>query len=227
MSHPPKEAFSILTIPAAQEKEGCPPPEAEESSARHRPSSEEEWRLNKAAIARLSRNGQWSEVLEILTALSKKQKTHEIYKALAQRVWVALKSDVPVTDVVLALFHLLNTLGPRHEIAGPIVALAHLMAKHRTPEHPDAALAQAQSQQMFSLVLDAVGIVGDEAFAKWVEHHHLDDPNHYIPIVLRSLEIMVGDDWWFDRDDLQQDGNLKSAKRKGFALQHPGEKTLQ
>ncbi|MBF0184895.1 MAG: hypothetical protein HQM06_10965 [Magnetococcales bacterium] len=226
MSHPPKEALSILTIPANHEKEGCPP-EGGESRASHRPSTEEEWRLNKAAIARLSRNGQWKEVLEILTALSKKQKTHEIYKALAQRVWVALKSDVPVTDVILALFHLLNTLGPRHEIAGPIVALAHLMAKHRTPDHPDAALAQAQSQQMFSLVLDAVGIVGDEAFAKWVAHHHLDDPNHYIPIVLRSLEIMVGDDWWFDRDALQQDGNSKPAQRKAFSIQPTGEKTLQ
>ncbi len=227
MSHPPKEALSILTIPANPESEGCPPLGAEGGSSGRRLSAEEEWRLNKTAIARLARNGQWPEVMEILTALSKKQKTHEIYKALAQRVWVALKSEIPVPDVVMALFHLLNTLGPRHEIAGPIVALAHLMAKHRTPDHPDAALAQAQSQQMFSLVLDAVGIVGDEAFGKWVELHHLDDPNHYIPIVLRSLEIMVGDDWWFDRAALEVDDGNNANKRKAFSIQTGGEKTLQ
>ncbi|MBF0098623.1 MAG: hypothetical protein HQM04_17505 [Magnetococcales bacterium] len=227
MSHPPKEALSILTIPANPEGEGCPPPGAEGGASGHRLSAAEEWRLNKTAIARLARNGQWPEVMEILTALSKKQKTHEIYKALAQRVWVALKSEIPVPDVVMALFHLLNTLGPRHEIAGPIVALAHLMAKHRTPDHPDAALAQAQSQQMFSLVLDAVGIVGDEAFGKWVEHNHLDDPNHYIPIVLHALEIMVGDDWWFDRAALEVDDSNNANKRKAFPIQTGGEKTLQ
>ena len=205
MSHPRKEASSTLIIPAVAENEGCAPA-GEEAPSDRKASAEEEWRLNKAAIARYSKSGHWKEVLDLLTLLSKKQKTHEIYKALAQRVWVALKSAAPVTEVVLALYHLLNTLGPRHEIAGPIAALAHLMAKHRTPDHPDQALAQAQSQQMFALVLEAIGVVGDENFAQWVAKNHLDDPNHYIPIVLKGLEIMVGDDWWIDREKLQRDG---------------------
>lgn len=168
-------------------------------------SPQEEWQLSKAAVGRYSKNRQWTEVLDLLSALSKKHKNHEIYMALAQRNWVALKSNAPVTEVVLALFHLLNTLGPSHELAGPIAALAHLMAKHRTPEHPDRELAQAQAQQMFALVLDAVGIVGDEAFAKWVVHNRLDDPNHYVPIVMNLLEVMVGDNWWIDRALLQED----------------------
>ncbi|MEO5339297.1 MAG: hypothetical protein H7837_02095 [Magnetococcus sp. MYC-9] len=214
MSHPSKKSKSTLVIPIVREKEGCapegetPPPNDKKISA------EEEWRLNKAAVARFSRSGQWQEVLELLTTLSRKQKSHEIYKALAQRAWVALKSDAPVTDVVLALFHLLNTLGPRHEIAGPIVALAHLMAKHRTPNHPDRALAQAQAQQMFSLVLGAADVVGEEAFGQWVAHHRLDDPNHYVPIVLNCLEIMVGDDWWIDRDALQLSTMNKAVTHK-------------
>ncbi|MEO5362527.1 MAG: hypothetical protein H7838_02715 [Magnetococcus sp. DMHC-8] len=208
MSHPPKEHLTTLLIPADSEKEGCAP-EGETLAGQAKLTAAEEWQLNKAAIARFGRNGHWQEALALLTAMSKKQRSHEMYKALAQRVWVALKSDAPVPEVVLALYHLLNTLGPRHEIAGPIAALAHLMAKHRTPDHPDQALAQAQSQQMFALVLDAVGIVGDDAFGKWVTHNHLDDPNHYIPIVLHGLEIMVGDDWWFDRDALQRDGTSR------------------
>lgn len=213
MSHPGKEAKSTLILPIVETPEGCAPEGSAPPSDRQT-SAAEEWRLNKAAIARYSRSGHWKEVLDLLTLLSKKQKSHEIYKALAQRVWVALKSDAPVTEVVLALYHLLNTLGPRHELAGPIVALAHLMAKHRTPEHPDRALAQAQSQQMFALVLEVRGIVGDEAFAQWVAENHLDDPNHYIPTVLKGLEIMVGDDWWIDREKLQQSGMAPASAGK-------------
>ncbi|MBF0161027.1 MAG: hypothetical protein HQL88_01955 [Magnetococcales bacterium] len=226
MSHPSKENKSTLVIPIVAEKEGCPPDGGTPAANKHL-SPEEEWRLNKAAVARFSRNGHWKEALELLTSLSKKQKTHEIYKALAQRVWVALKSDAPVTDVVLALYHLLNTLGPRHEIAGPVVALAHLMAKHRTPEHPDRALAQAQAQQMFALVLDSIGVVGEEAFGKWVAHNRLDDPNHYIPIVLNCLEIMVGDDWWIDRDALQRASMSDAAAKKARNRVIPVEKTVQ
>ena len=225
MSYPNQKSKSTSVIPIMVEKEGCAP-EGDSPASSQRLSAEEEWRLNKAAVARFSRNGHWQETLELLTNLSKKQKTHEIYKALAQRVWVALKCDIAVTDVVLALFHLLNTLGPRHEIAGPVVALAHLMAKHRTPDHPDQALAQAQAQQMFSLVLDAAGIEGDEAFGKWVTDNRLDDPNHYVPIVLNGLEIMVGDDWWIDREALQKSAMGETVSQKARII-HPTERVLQ
>ncbi len=217
MSDPTKETPPPLLVSVVEEQAG-EEPDDKISPADKKIASAEEWRLNKAAIARFSRSGQWQEVLDLLTDLSKKQRNHEIYKALAQRVWVGLKSDAPVTEVVLALYHLLNTLGPRHEVAGPIVALAHLIAKHRTPEHPDRALAQAQSQQMFALVLDTIGIVGDEAFGKWVAHNHLDDPNHYIPVVLNCLEIMVGDDWWIDREALQKDGTTRSVTKRSIPI---------
>lgn len=177
-------------------------------------SAKQELEESKAAIKEHCQNGDWKEVLKLLTTLSVKHKTHEMYRALAQRVWVALKSDAPSADVVLSLFHLLNTLGPRHDIAGPVVALAHLMAKHRTPDHPDSALAQAQAQQMFGLVLDDVGVKGDRAFGIWVTHNKLDDPNHYVPIVMNCLEIMVGDDWWIDRALLQKDMDAANAKNE-------------
>lgn len=191
--------------PSLEMAAGEHPVQEDSSESKKKISAQEEWQLNKAAIARYGKSRQWKEALNLLTILSKKHKNREIYKALAQRIWIALKSDAPVTDVVLSLFHLLNTLGPSHDIAGPLAALAHLMAKHRTPEHPDQPLAHAQAQQMFALVLDAVGIVGDEAFAKWVTHNRLNDPNHYVPIVMNCLEVMVGDDWWFDRALLQED----------------------
>lgn len=228
MSHPPADKKLTLMVPEVEEYEGCPP-EAAAPASENKISPTQEWALNKAAVLRFSRNGQWKEVLDLLTVLSKKQKSHEIYSALAQRVWVALKSNAPVTDVVLALYHLLQTLGPSHEIAGPIAALAHLMAKHRTPDHPDQALAQGQSQQMFSLIMDTLNIAGDEAFAKWVAQNHLDDPNHYVPIVLNCLEVMVGDKdaWWFDRDALQRDETAGSTVKKPTTIIPLVVKTLQ
>ncbi|MBF0583137.1 MAG: hypothetical protein HQL80_02745 [Magnetococcales bacterium] len=227
MTHPDKENKLTLLVPVVEENEGCAPEGGDPPPSGKRLSSEEEWRLNKAAVGRFSRNGQWKEALELLTALSKKQKSHEIYKALAMRVWIALKTDAAVTDVVLALFHLLNTLGPQHEVAGPIAALAHLMAKHRTPDHPDRALAQGQSQQMFSLVMDSVGIVGDDAFKKWVAQNRLDDPEYYVPIVLNCLEVMVGDEWWIDREALQRDAMGGPSTKKTTTVIPLVNKTLQ
>ncbi len=193
---------TLKTIPISVV--GSPPPGGPGSAA-SRPSPAEEWKSDKADIARLCKEGDWPEILKILTRMSTKHKNKEIYKALAQRVWVALKSDAPAVDVVLALFHLLNTLTPRHEIAGSIATLAHLMAKHRTPDHPDRDLALGQAQQMMALVCDQAKVVGQEAFKIWVTNNRLDDPDHYIPIVMAGLEMMVGDDWWIDKEALQRD----------------------
>ncbi len=173
----------------------------------------EEWKMNKAAIARFAKDSNWPEALKLLKVLSTKHRNKEIYKALAMRVWICLKSDAPSAEVVLSLFHLLNTLGSKHEIAGPIAALAHLIAKNRTPEHKDHDLALGQAQQMFNLVCENAGIVGDDAFQKWVKANQLDNPNHYVPIVMNCLDIMVGDDWWFDRDKLQAEMEEANAKK--------------
>lgn len=165
----------------------------------------EEWNADRREIDRLSRDGNWPEILKILRRLSTKHKNHEIYKALAQRIWVGLKTEAPAIEVVGSLFHLLNTLSARHELAPSICALAHLIAKHRTPEHEDRDLAIGQSQQMFSIVCDNYNVIGEEAFAIWVNANRLDQPDHYIPQVMSGLEIMVGDEWWVDRQRLQQE----------------------
>ncbi|MBF0262648.1 MAG: hypothetical protein HQL97_12540 [Magnetococcales bacterium] len=184
------------------------PPQTEEKPTL---SAAEEWNEDRIAVDRLSREGNWTDVLTILRRLSTKHKNKEIYKALAQRIWVGLKTDAPAIEVVQSLFHLLNTLGPRHDLAPAICALAHLLAKHRSPDHADRDLAIGQSQQMFSLVCDTYNIIGEEAFQIWVQAKQLDDPDLYIPSILKGLEMMVGDDWWIDRDKLQNE--LEQAQR--------------
>lgn len=168
-------------------------------------SAAEEWNEDRKALHTFSHAGQWEEALKILKRLSTKHKNHEIYKALAQRIWVGLKTQTPAIEVVQSLFHLLNTLGARHEMAPIICALAHLLAKHRTPDHEDRDLAIGQSQQMFSIVCDSLNIVGEEAFQIWIKANRLNDPDHYLPMLLKGLEIMVGDEWWIDKDGLQKE----------------------
>ncbi|MBF0449038.1 MAG: hypothetical protein HQL67_12645 [Magnetococcales bacterium] len=178
-----------------------------------RKNPEEEWKLNKAAITRFASDRNWPEVLKLLTFLSTKRNNNEVYKVLAMRVWVCLKSDTPVTEVVLGLFQLLNTLSPKHEMAGHIAALANLMARNRTPDHEDRELAIGQAQQMLSMVCEFQGISGEEEFDKWIEENQFNDPNHYVPVVMDALDMMVGEDWWFDRDDLQSEMVAANEKK--------------
>lgn len=182
-------------VPPVLEQEGAP--------VQHLRHGGPDWDAEIERVRTWADEGNWEEVFKLLKTMSQRFKNTEIYKALAQRVWVGLKTQIAGSEVVMALFHLLNTLGPRHDVAGPIAALAHLIAKHRTPDHPDRDLALGQAQQMFHRVCEERGVVGEEAFKIWVKGERLDDPNHYVPIVMHVLEVMVGDEWWFDRSLLQ------------------------
>jgi hypothetical protein len=42
-----------------------------------------------------------------------------------------------------------------------------------------------------------------EIFDFWVERMELDDPGKFLPRLAKVLEVIVDDDWWFDRDDLR------------------------
>ena len=189
-----------------------PPDEGSAAQQVGKPTPDEEWQMNVRAVRVLSRAGNWSEVLKLLRNLSTKHQNPEVYKALGQQVWVALKSEAPAIDVVQALFHWLNTLGPAHELAGHVAALANLVVEMRTPDHPEQGLAQGQAQQMFSLVCDTLGIEGREEFDAWVQMKHLDDPDQFVPVVMEGLEWMIGEGWWIDRQALHREMEQANAK---------------
>lgn len=163
------------------------------------------WQEKRQELSGYNHARDWVGALTVLTELSTKKQYPDVRKALAQRIWVGLKSDAPAIHVVTALRELVMILGVKHELAGPLAALAHLMAKHRTPDHPDSELAMVQSQQLFHYICEPNGVKGEVAFNKWVEDNNLNNPDHYIPLVTAGLEIMVLDDWWIDRDALQQE----------------------
>jgi hypothetical protein len=42
-----------------------------------------------------------------------------------------------------------------------------------------------------------------EIFDFWVERMELDDPSKFLPRLAKVLEVIVENDWWFDRDELR------------------------
>ncbi|MEO5364969.1 MAG: hypothetical protein H7831_01140 [Magnetococcus sp. WYHC-3] len=175
---------------------------------------EEDWELNVNALRRFSSAGDWKESLNILKYLSTKEWHPHVNKAMAQRLWLVLKGDFPVSEVVVAFYHLMIRFGSGHDMAGTIAASANLMAHHRTPEDPDRELAQMQAYRMLRDVADTRGIQGQQAFEDWQRNNGLDDPDVYLPRLLTMLDQVVDGHWWLDRDLLQADLERSNAQRQ-------------
>jgi hypothetical protein len=44
---------------------------------------------------------------------------------------------------------------------------------------------------------------GQEAFNRWIEDMELNDPAKFLPRLRNVVDVLVQDEWWFDRDALQ------------------------
>ena len=44
---------------------------------------------------------------------------------------------------------------------------------------------------------------GQQTFDKWVIDMELNDPALFLPRLRNVVDVLVQDDWWFDRDALQ------------------------
>ncbi|MBF0425558.1 MAG: hypothetical protein HQL66_07040 [Magnetococcales bacterium] len=169
------------------------------------------WREKLDLLARHGEACDWVGVLRILTELSTSRRFPHTSKAVAQRAWVALKSDVPAIAAVTALREVVMTIGPRHELAGPMGALAYLLARHRRGDDAGREFAITQAQQTLHLICESQNVAaGGQAFREWVVANRLEEPEYYLPKVIDGLEIMVMGDWWFDRRALQEELNASN-----------------
>ena len=47
-------------------------------------------------------------------------------------------------------------------------------------------------------------VADQEMLEFWMERMELKDPAIFLPKLAKVLEVIVGDKWWFDRDELRR-----------------------
>ncbi|ABK42617.1 hypothetical protein Mmc1_0088 [Magnetococcus marinus MC-1] len=167
---------------------------------------EEEWQAARQRIAQFNAQRNWMGVLNTLLEMSNNDRHPEAYLARLQAAWLVVKlPQAPVSHVVIVLYNLLASLESGHPAAGPLAALANLMALHRTPDHPERELAQMQAQQMWDMAAHNLGIEPGSHFESWMERNGLNDPNSFVPRIMGMLEKMENRPWWIDKEAIQED----------------------
>ena len=47
------------------------------------------------------------------------------------------------------------------------------------------------------------GVDGQQAFNRWIGDMELNDPALFLPRLRNVVDVLVQDEWWFDREKLQ------------------------
>jgi len=123
--------------------------------------------------------------------------------ALGQGIWLAVTYPVDPELSVALLQHVVEETPPDADGAAVAAVTAYYLADLRARDPQREHLLLYANQMLATVARRHSGVDGQEAFNKWIEDMELNDPALFLPRLRNVVDVLVQDDWWFDRDALQ------------------------
>ncbi len=123
--------------------------------------------------------------------------------ALGQGVWLAVTYPVDPELSVALLQHVVDETPPDADGAAVAAITAYYVVDLRAREPQREHLLVYTSQLLATVARRHSGVENQEAFNRWIEDMELNEPALFLPRLRNIVDVLVQDDWWFDREALQ------------------------
>jgi len=123
--------------------------------------------------------------------------------ALGQGIWLAVTYPVDPELSVALLQHVVEETPPDADGAAVAAVTAYYLVDLRARDPQREHLLLYANQVLATVARRHSGVDGQQAFNKWIEDMELSDPALFLPRLRNVVDVLVQDDWWFDRDALQ------------------------
>ena len=144
----------------------------------------------------------WQDAVEAADILYQCGNENSII-ALGQGIWLGITYPVKAQSTVTLLNHVIDETPDDSDGAAVAAMAAHYIAGLRTEGEEKTSLTFLTTQLIARVAKRHRGIEEQATLDTWIEMYKLND----IPELLKRLgvivDVMVGDKWWFDRDELR------------------------
>jgi len=123
--------------------------------------------------------------------------------ALGQGIWLAVTYPVDPELSVALLQHVVEETPPDADGAAVAAVTAYYLVDLRARDPQREHLLLYANQVLATVARRHSGVDGQQAFDKWIEDMELNDPALFLPRLRNVVDVLVQDDWWFDREALQ------------------------
>ena len=123
--------------------------------------------------------------------------------ALGQGIWLAVTYPVDPELSVALLQHVVDETPPDADGAAVAAVMAYYLADLRAREPQREHLLIYANQVLATVARRHSGVEGQQDFNQWIEDRELNDPARFLPLLRNIVDVLVQDDWWFDREALQ------------------------
>ncbi len=123
--------------------------------------------------------------------------------ALGQGIWLAVTYPVDPELSVALLQRVVEETPPDSDGAAVAAITAYYLVDLRAQEPQREHLLLYVNQVLATVARRHSGADGQQAFNQWIGDMELNDPGLFLPRLRNVVDVLVQDDWWFDRDALQ------------------------
>lgn len=127
----------------------------------------------------------------------------ESLAALGQGIWLAVTFPVDSELTVALLHRVVEETPPDADGAAVAAIAAYYVVELRAQEPQRDHLLLYANQVLATVARRHSGVDGQEAFNRWIQDMELADPARFLPRLRNVVDVLVQDDWWFDREKLQ------------------------
>ncbi|MES9860585.1 MAG: hypothetical protein ABW157_02605 [Candidatus Thiodiazotropha sp. LLP2] len=164
--------------------------------------SDEAWQLAKAVFEKALSNQLWLTAVEACDIIYQAEQEDAI-KALAHGIWLGVTFPVDPELSVAMLQHLIDETPDKSDGGAVAAATACYVVDLRAEGEVQEDLRFFTNQLMGQVARRHSEVEEQEIFDFWVERMELDDPGKFLPRLATVLDVIVDNDWWFDRDELR------------------------
>jgi len=127
----------------------------------------------------------------------------ESLAALGQGIWLAVTYPIDPELSVALLQHVVDETPPDADGAAVAAVTAYYLVDRRAREPQREHLLIYASQVLATVARRHSAVAGQEDFNRWIETMELNDPARFLPRLRNVVDVLVQDEWWFDREALQ------------------------
>ena len=144
----------------------------------------------------------WQEAVESCNVMYQSEQPASL-SALAQGIWLAVSYPIEAATSVVMLHHVVDDTPKDADGAAVAAATAHYIVNLRTSGEQQESLSFLTTHILGEVAKRHSNVSNQDQFDMWLARLELDKPEQLLPRMAKIIDVMAGDNWWFDRDELR------------------------
>ena len=163
----------------------------------------EAWELAREALETLIAEQNW-EKATVACLIMFHADQPESLAALGQAIWLSVTFPVDPELTVAVMQNVVDETPDDSDGAAVAAVVAHYIVDLRAEAKQREDLLFFTNNMIGNVARRHSDVSTQEKFDNWFSKLELDDPEKFLVRLRNIVDVMVQDEWWFDRDALQE-----------------------